>query len=120
MKGVPLGRASRYAVTFGGAGAVLSTVPLPSQGSITRRDPATYVPGPNEELVTFANTQDAGFGSRIVHYDFADAWVKEAATGLVEVNGVKAKARDGLAIRDEDVIRVTALEDAELVLVDAA
>ena len=42
------------------------------------------------------------------------------ATGAIEVNGVKAKARDGLAIRDEDVIRVTALEDAELVLVDAA
>ena len=31
-----------------------------------------------------------------------------------------AKARDGLAIRDVDTIRVTALEDAELVLVDAA
>ncbi|WP_374578813.1 pirin family protein, partial [Phenylobacterium sp.] len=42
------------------------------------------------------------------------------ATGAVEVNGVTAKARDGLAIRDVDTIRVTALEDAELVLVDAA
>ena len=40
--------------------------------------------------------------------------------GLVEVNGVTAKARDGLAIRDEATVRVTALEDAELVLVDAA
>lgn len=42
------------------------------------------------------------------------------ATGEIEVNGVKAKARDGLAIRDVDTIRVTAIEDAELVLVDAA
>jgi quercetin 2,3-dioxygenase len=43
-----------------------------------------------------------------------------AATGRIDVNGVIAQARDGLAIRDEPVIRVTALEDAELVLVDAA
>ncbi len=42
------------------------------------------------------------------------------ATGKVEVNGVEAKARDGLAIRDVASIKVTALEDAELVLVDAA
>lgn len=42
------------------------------------------------------------------------------ATGKIEVNGVTAKARDGLAIRDEGVIRVTAIEDSELVLVDAA
>ncbi len=42
------------------------------------------------------------------------------ATGQIEVNGVTAKARDGLAIRDVDTIRVTAIEDAELVLVDAA
>lgn len=42
------------------------------------------------------------------------------ATGSVEVNGVTAKARDGLAICDEKTVRVTALEDSELVLVDAA
>ncbi|HJV40213.1 pirin family protein [Caulobacter sp.] len=42
------------------------------------------------------------------------------AVGVVEVNGVKLNARDGAAIKDEDVITVTALEDAELVLVDAA
>lgn len=34
------------------------------------------------------------------------------ATGSIEVNGVKANARDGLAIRDEATIRVTALEDS--------
>ena len=42
------------------------------------------------------------------------------STGSVEINGVKLETRDGAAIQDEDVIRVTALEDAELVLVDAA
>ena len=42
------------------------------------------------------------------------------STGRVEVNGVTLNARDGAAIRDEAILRVTALEDAELVLVDAA
>ena len=42
------------------------------------------------------------------------------AVGAVEVNGVTIGARDGAAIRDEAVVRVRAIEDAELVLVDAA
>ncbi|MGA8381077.1 MAG: pirin family protein [Stellaceae bacterium] len=42
------------------------------------------------------------------------------AKGAVEVNGVRLDARDGAAVRDEDVLRVRALDDAELVLVDAA
>ena len=42
------------------------------------------------------------------------------AIGKVEVNGVALDARDGAAIKDEAVICVTALEDAELVLVDSA
>ena len=42
------------------------------------------------------------------------------ATGAVEVNGVRLGARDGAAIHGEPVIRVKALQDAELVLVDAA
>ena len=42
------------------------------------------------------------------------------AAGSVEVNGVTLNTRDGAAIKDEDTITVTALEDAELVLVDAA
>lgn len=42
------------------------------------------------------------------------------ASGKVEVNGVSLDARDGAAIRNEPALRVTALEDAELVLVDAA
>ncbi|MDO9472618.1 MAG: pirin family protein [Caulobacter sp.] len=42
------------------------------------------------------------------------------AAGRVEVNGLTLEARDGAAITDETSIRVTALDDAELVLVDAA
>jgi redox-sensitive bicupin YhaK (pirin superfamily) len=42
------------------------------------------------------------------------------AMGVVEVNGTRVAARDGAAVRDEEVLRVTALEDAEIVLVDTA
>jgi redox-sensitive bicupin YhaK (pirin superfamily) len=42
------------------------------------------------------------------------------AVGAVEVNGVRLDARDGAAAADEAVLRITALEDAEVVLVDAA
>ena len=42
-----------------------------------------------------------------------------ATQGPIEVNGVRAEARDGVAITGVDTVTVTALEDAELVLVDA-
>lgn len=42
------------------------------------------------------------------------------ASGAVEVNGVRIDARDGAAIAEEPVLKVKALEDAEVVLVDAA
>jgi quercetin 2,3-dioxygenase len=42
------------------------------------------------------------------------------SSGAVEVNGVRIGARDGAAIRKEDVLKVVALEDSEIVLVDAA
>ncbi|NWK98521.1 hypothetical protein DM806_23215 [Sphingobium lactosutens] len=42
------------------------------------------------------------------------------ATGAIEIDGVRVNARDGVAISDLDVIRVTAIEDSEIVLVDAA
>lgn len=42
------------------------------------------------------------------------------AVGRVRVGDVEAKARDGVAITGVDTITVTAIEDAELVLVDAA
>lgn len=40
--------------------------------------------------------------------------------GTVELNGVRLAVRDGAAIRSEPVLRIKALEDAELVLVDAS
>ena len=43
-----------------------------------------------------------------------------SAKGAIEVNGVKLDARDGAAISGEPVLKVTAVEDAEVVLVDAA
>ena len=42
------------------------------------------------------------------------------AKGAVEVNGVRLGARDGAAISDEADLAITASEDAEIVLVDAA
>ncbi len=41
------------------------------------------------------------------------------ATGSINVNGVRIDERDGAAIVDEAHIRVTALDDAEIVLVDS-
>ena len=42
------------------------------------------------------------------------------ASGAVEVNGVLIDARDGAAISKEAVVKIKALEDSEIVLVDAA
>jgi quercetin 2,3-dioxygenase len=42
------------------------------------------------------------------------------AAGAVDVNGVVVNTRDGAAIRNEARLKITALQDTELVLVDAA
>ncbi|WP_019831224.1 pirin family protein [Sphingomonas sp. PR090111-T3T-6A] len=42
------------------------------------------------------------------------------ATGAVEIEGVRVNARDGAAIQDVDTLKVTAIEDSEVVFVDAA
>ena len=42
------------------------------------------------------------------------------AIGEVEVNGVRVPARDGLAATEVEALTITALSDAEVVLVDAA
>jgi redox-sensitive bicupin YhaK (pirin superfamily) len=42
------------------------------------------------------------------------------AKGAVEVDGVRVNARDGAAIEDVETLKVVALEDSEIVLVDAA
>jgi len=40
------------------------------------------------------------------------------ASGAVEVNGVRIDARDGAAIKDVSVVRIIAIADCELVMVD--
>ncbi len=42
------------------------------------------------------------------------------ATGVIEVNGLRAEARDGVAVADEQLLRVTAVQDSEIILVDLA
>lgn len=42
------------------------------------------------------------------------------ATGTVKIDDVKANARDGVAITQLESVTITALEDSEVVLVDAA
>jgi redox-sensitive bicupin YhaK (pirin superfamily) len=42
------------------------------------------------------------------------------AAGAIEINGLRVNARDGVAISDEATVTVTALEDSEIVMVDAA
>jgi redox-sensitive bicupin YhaK (pirin superfamily) len=42
------------------------------------------------------------------------------ATGAIRIDEIQVNARDGAAIKDVDVIRVTAVEDSEIVMVDAA
>ena len=41
------------------------------------------------------------------------------ASGAVEVNGLRTNARDGAAIKDVAVVRITATVDSEVVMVDA-
>ena len=38
----------------------------------------------------------------------------------MQIEDVRVNARDGAAISDMEVLRVTAIEDSEIVLVDAA
>jgi redox-sensitive bicupin YhaK (pirin superfamily) len=40
------------------------------------------------------------------------------STGTVDVNGVRIYARDGAAIKDVDLVTITTIEDADLVMVD--
>ena len=42
------------------------------------------------------------------------------ATGAVDVGGVRIKARDGAAITEQATLEIVGVEDAEIVLVDAA
>jgi hypothetical protein len=57
----------------------------------------------------------------VLHYE-ASPWRHQylvSASGRIRVNGEEAGPRDGIAITGEEEIRVHALDDAELVMVDA-
>jgi redox-sensitive bicupin YhaK (pirin superfamily) len=41
------------------------------------------------------------------------------SSGTVEVNGTRIHARDGAAIKDVEIVTITAIEDADVVMVDA-
>lgn len=41
-----------------------------------------------------------------------------AATGALDIDGTRVNARDGAAIEDIETLRITAIEDSEVVLVD--
>lgn len=43
-----------------------------------------------------------------------------AASGSIEVNGIPAAARDGVAIANESAVEIKAIDEAEIVLVDVA
>lgn len=87
---------------------------------------ASGLPGDDEALPIRAPARVSGAtlnAGDTVEYTFQDAGrvgYLVPAVGKVEVNGVVLDTRDGAAIRDETVLRITALEDAELVLVDSA
>jgi redox-sensitive bicupin YhaK (pirin superfamily) len=40
------------------------------------------------------------------------------SSGVVDVNGTRIRARDGAAIRNVDLVTITAIEDADVVMVD--
>jgi redox-sensitive bicupin YhaK (pirin superfamily) len=66
-----------------------------------------------------ATTLKAGESAEYAAHNGRNLYLVPAA-GSVEVNGVRVNARDGAAIRNEARLKITALEDSELVLVDAA
>jgi hypothetical protein len=43
-----------------------------------------------------------------------------AARGAIEIGGIRVNARDGAAITDVTGLDIVGIEDAEIVLVDAA
>jgi redox-sensitive bicupin YhaK (pirin superfamily) len=65
--------------------------------------------------LTLAAGETAGYDFGMGRYGYL-----VPAKGAVDVNGMRIAVRDGAAIRDESAIRITALEDTELVLVDSA
>lgn len=86
---------------------------------------ASGLPGDAEALPIHARARVAGAlikaGETARYETTADRHLYlVSASGRVRIGTVEAQARDGVAITGEEAIEVTALEDSELVLVDAA
>ena len=86
---------------------------------------ASGLPGDDEALPIRTNARVVGAtlkAGETAEYPLGNArhGYLVPAKGSVTVNGVRLEARDGAAISDEAVLTVTAVNDAEIVLVDAA
>ncbi|MFC3714095.1 pirin family protein [Sphingoaurantiacus capsulatus] len=79
------------------------------EGALPIRTDARVVGATIRAGETLSYTLDAGRHAYLV-----------SATGRIEVNGTAANARDGVAVTDVTEIVITAVEDSEVVLVDAA
>ena len=85
---------------------------------------ASGLPGDEDALPIRTSARVAGAtvkAGESVTYDLGEGrhLYLVPATGAIEVNGVPANARDGVAIRDVPAVTITAKEDAEIVLVDS-
>ncbi|MEO1489035.1 MAG: pirin family protein [Pseudomonadota bacterium] len=95
---------------------------------VTLASGAVSVDGANDNDPLPIRTDAKVLGATIkagesVTYEIADAsrhLYLVPAVGKVRVDDVEAKARDGVAITKLDRVTITALEDSEIVLVDAA
>jgi redox-sensitive bicupin YhaK (pirin superfamily) len=72
----------------------------------------------NQDARVLGATLDAG--DRVERRLDGHAAYLVAARGRLSVNGVEMGPRDGLAVTGEDVLDITAAEDAEIVLVEMA
>ena len=80
---------------------------------------AYHVPVTPQRVFQEGSEVKAGESAEYVPHKTRHLYLVPAA-GSIEINGVRVNARDGAAIRDEDRLTITALEDSEIVLVDAA
>ena len=94
-------RAGRFAILASGVAGDEDALPIQTEARVLG---ATIAAG---ESVTY----DLGAGRH--------AYLVPAR-GAIEVNGVRLDPRDGAAIKDEPVLTIKALEEAEVVMVDAA
>ncbi len=112
--------------TVQGGAPSLGTRPFPKAARTGRFVPlASGLPGDEEALPIRADARVAGAtlsSGETASYALAAGrhLYLVASAGRISVNGAVAGARDGVAVTGPEQLDVTALEDAEIVLVDAA